>query len=92
MHIFSTSFFLRFSAIFEDFGSILGVQKSQKIEKVELGNRPLNHYWFRAAFLMDFKALGARFWLIFGPPDDIYWLRKAIAFAESRVEHFRLKN
>ena len=43
-------------------------------EKIEVPRRPLKHYCFGAAYWMDFEALGARFWPIFGFLDPAFWL------------------
>ena len=53
-----------------------GIQKSlkEKTQIVEANNvrrRPLKHYRFRAAFRMDFEPHGARFWMIFVPPEPV---------------------
>ena len=40
----------------------------------------------------DYEALGNRCWLIFKLPDTIFCFRKAIAFRETCVKHFRLKD
>ena len=50
------------------------MEKSQFFDKIEVRRPPLKQYRFRGAFWMDFQALGARFRLIFMPPETAFGL------------------
>ena len=73
-YVFSTSnseYFFQFRL---RFWSPQIVQKLLFFEKIEVRPRHVKHYGFRVAFWMDFCVLSARFLLIFGSPDTIFWL------------------
>ena len=71
MYRFSTSNFKRFSSILDPFGRPKIDETSQFFEKIEVRRPPLKHYCFRAAFWIDFEALGTRFAFIFVPPEAV---------------------
>ena len=63
---------MAFFVILRQFGGPKIIQKSLIFEKIEVRRRPLKHWCFRVAFCMAFEALGARFSLIFEPPEAIF--------------------
>ena len=74
MYRFLTSIFKVFFLILASFWHQKIVKKSQLFEKSEVRRPPLKQYRFRGAFWMDFQALGARFRLIFMPPEITFGL------------------
>ena len=70
--VFLHRFLCIFYSILAPFSVPKIIEKSQFFEKMVVRRRPLKHYCFRAAFWKDFDALGARFWLIFWPPETVF--------------------
>ena len=58
---------------------------------MEVRRRHLKQYRGRAAFRMDFEALGARFRVNIEPPGVVFF-KSLIEFGETSVKPLRLKN